>query len=313
MMKKRAYAIVAAFCLATSAIATTAAVTSFSQTASAADVVNEKLGDPIVVYGGSLSESEKQTVKNSLGITNSVQEVTVTGSDIAKYISGGNASARLFSSAKITPEDKGYGIVVDIKTPSNITQVTADMYSNAMLTAGITDAKVEVAAPKPVTGHSALAGIYKAYEVTTGEKLDTERTDVANQELDVATDLAQKAGVDEDKVSKLLTEIKQQIADQKPATKEEVAQIVDDKLKDLKISLSDEDRQLLIDLMNKISNLDINFNQWSNQLSDLGSKLSDSISGLKESVDNNTGFWDKVVNWFKNLFGLNDDEESTTK
>ena len=64
--------------------------------------------------------------------------------------------------------------------------------------------------------------------------------------------------------------------------------------------------------MNKISKLDINFGQWSNQLSDLGSKLTDSISNLKDSVDNNTGFWDKVVNWFKNLFGLND-EESTTK
>ena len=54
-------------------------------------------------------------------------------------------------------------------TPENITEVTSDMYSNAMLTAGIEDATVEVAAPKKVTGHSALAGIYKAYEVTTGK------------------------------------------------------------------------------------------------------------------------------------------------
>ena len=61
------------------------------------------------------------------------------------------------------------------------------MYANAMLTAGIEDAIVEVAAPKAVTGHSALVGIYKAYEVTTGETLDIERTDVANEELSVAT------------------------------------------------------------------------------------------------------------------------------
>lgn len=312
-MKKRAYAIMAALCLTTAAVSATAVtMTSFSKTASA-EVVNEKLGDPIVVYGGSLSAAEKETVKQQLGVAGTVKEITVTGADIAKYIQNGNASARLFSSAEITPEDAGYGIVVDIKTPQNITQVTADMYSNAMLTAGITDAKVEVAAPKQVTGHSALAGIYKAYEASTGEKLDTERTDVANQELGVATDLAEKSGIDQDKVSQLLTEIKQQIAEQKPATKEEVAQIVDDKLKELKVSLSDEDRQLLIDLMNKISNLDINFGQWSDQLNDLGGKLTDSINNLKDSVNENTGFWDKVVQWFKNLFGMNDDTESESK
>lgn len=306
-MKKRAYAIIAALCLTTAAVGATAVtMTSFTQSASA-EVVNEKLGDPIVVYGGSLSDSEKETVKKDLGVTGTVQEVTVTGSDIAKYIQNGNSSARLYSSAKITPEDAGYGIVVEIKTPQNITQVTSDMYSNAMLTAGISDAKVEVAAPKAVTGHSALAGVYKAYEATTGEKLDTERTDVANQELDVATTLADKAGVDQDKVSQLLTEIKQQIAEQKPATKEDVAKIVDDKLQSLQINLSDEDRQLLVDLMNKISNLDINFGQWSDQLNDLGNKLTDSINNLKDSVNENTGFWDKVVQWFKNLFGIGDD------
>jgi uncharacterized protein YpuA (DUF1002 family) len=312
-MKKRAYAIIAALCLTTAAVGATAVtMTGFSKTASA-EVVNEKLGDPIVVYGGSLSAAEKDTVKQQLEVAGTVKEITVTGADIAKYIQNGNASARLFSSAEITPEESGHGIVVDIKTPQNITQVTADMYSNAMLTAGITDAKVEVAAPKQVTGHSALAGIYKAYEVSTGEKLDTERTDVANQELGVATDLAEKSGIDQDKVSQLLTEIKQQIAEQKPATKEEVAQIVDDKLSELKVSLSDEDRQLLINLMDKISNLDINFGQWSDQLTDLGGKLTDSINGLKDSVNENTGFWDKVVQWFKNLFGMGDDTESESK
>ena len=42
-----------------------------------------------------------------------------------------------------------------------------------MLTAGVEDAIVEIAAPKKVTGHSALVGIYKAYEVS-GETLDTD-------------------------------------------------------------------------------------------------------------------------------------------
>lgn len=78
----------------------------------------------------------------------------------------------MYSSAKITRRDAGEGLVIQIVTPSNITQVTSEMYANAMLTAGIQDASVQVAAPKAVTGHSALVGIYKAYEVTTGETLD---------------------------------------------------------------------------------------------------------------------------------------------
>ena len=121
-----------------------------------------------------------------------------------------------------------------------------------MLTAGIEDAIVEVASPKKVTGHSALVGIYKAYEVT-GDKLDTERTDVANDELNLATKFAEEPGVESDKVAELLTEIKKQIAEKNPATKEDVEKIVAEQLKKFNIKLSDADRQLLIDLMDRIT------------------------------------------------------------
>ena len=113
-----------------------------------------------------------------------------------------NPNSRMYSSAKITREEKGKGLTISIVTPENITEVTSEMYANAMLTAGIEDATVEVAAPKPVTGHSALVGIYKAYEVKTGETLDIERTDVANEELSVATELAKSANVTDEQVSR---------------------------------------------------------------------------------------------------------------
>ncbi|CAM5527748.1 hypothetical protein LSPH24S_03068 [Lysinibacillus sphaericus] len=147
----------------------------------------------------------------------------------------------MYSSAKITRKDAGKGLVIEIVTPSNITQVTSEMYANAMLTAGIEDATVQVAAPKAVTGHSALVGIYKAYEVTTGKTLDIERTDVANEELSVATTIADSAGVDDAKVAELLTEIKKQIAELKPATREDVEKIVQEQLDKLEINLSERD------------------------------------------------------------------------
>ncbi|GEK29875.1 hypothetical protein KZO01_01840 [Kurthia zopfii] len=299
-MKKQAIAIIAAMCLTTTAVVSPVISQAATQSSS---TVNEKLGVPIAVYGSSLNEQEKAQVKQDLNVAadEETEEITITGSDIAKYIQDGDARARLYSSAKITPQDKGAGLVINIVTPDNITQVTSDMYSNAMLTAGIEDAKVDVAAPKKVSGHSALAGIYKAYEVTTGKTLDKNRTDVANQELSVATGIAQNSGVSDEKVSQLLTEIKQAIAEQKPATKEDVAKIVDDKLSTLKIELSDTDRQLLIDLMDKISNLKIDFSKWSSQLDQLNNSLKDKIENLKNDVNSDSGFWASVKDFFQNL------------
>lgn len=262
------------------------------------EVIDEKLGVPIVVYGANLTAEQKASVQKALNVSESstVEEITVTGEDLATYIKDGNSSARMFSSAKITRTDAGKGLVISIVTPDNITQVTNEMYANAMLTAGIENATVEVAAPSPVTGHSALVGIYKAYEAT-GEQLDSERTDVANEELSVATILSEESGIDQDKVSELLTEIKQQIAEQNPASREEVEQIVTEQLSTLQIELSEQDRQLLIDLMDRIRQLDIDFSQWSTQLEDLSQSIQDQIGSIVE----NEGFWNGVKKFFNDL------------
>lgn len=289
----------------------------WTSTASAATggVIDERLGVPIVVYGANLSETEKATVKTALRVDQEaeVEEITVSGQDLAKYIKDSNSSSRMFSSAKITRQDAGKGLVISIVTPDNITQVTSEIYANAMLTAGIEDAIVEIAAPKPVTGHSALVGIYKAYEVTTGETLDTERTDVANEELSVATTIAESAGIDDAKVAELLTEIKKEIADQNPASREDIEKIVNDQLNRLEISLSDKDRQLLIDLMDQIRNLDIDFDKWANQLTDITNTLEEKFGDLMQ----NEGFWQGVKDFFKNLvdtvsswFGGSSDEQT---
>ena len=47
------------------------------------EVVNEKFGAPIVVYGGNLTEEQKKSVRESLKITDKsdVQEIVVTGKD----------------------------------------------------------------------------------------------------------------------------------------------------------------------------------------------------------------------------------------
>ncbi|BCB03863.1 DUF1002 domain-containing protein [Bacillus sp. KH172YL63] len=288
------------------------------QSASAADhdkaSINEKFGLPIVVYGETLTSQQKKEVQAQLGVDEGteVEEFTATGEDLVKYIEGENRNARMFSSAMITRKEKGEGLTVNIVTPENITEVTNSMYSNALLTAGVENAVVDVASPVKVSGHSALVGIYKAYDVS-GEKLDTVRMEVANEELNVATELAKEAGIDKEEVSKLLTEIKKEIADQNPATKEEIEKIVEEKLKTLNIDLSPEDRQLLIDLFDKMRSLDINFDNVQQQLDDLTKDIQSTI----KDIVNDKGFGQKVSDFFtalieaikdffasiKNLFG----------
>lgn len=263
---------------------------------SADEVINEKLGVPIVVYGANLSDSEKAQVRTDLNITaeSEVEELEVDGNDLIKYIPSGDRNARMYSSAKIMRQEEGEGLIINIVTPDNITQVTSDIYATAMLTAGIEDAVVDVAAPKKVTGHSALTGIYKAYEVS-GATLDVERTNTANDELTLATTLSEKAGVDKDEVAQLLTDIKKQISEQKPATKEDVERIVSEQLSKLNITLSEADRQLLVDLMDRISKLDIDFSKLNDQLSDMASKIKEKIGEIDPT------FWEKVKAFFRNM------------
>ncbi|GAB4074890.1 DUF1002 domain-containing protein [Barrientosiimonas marina] len=253
----------------------------------------EKSDAPIVVYGDALSDAQKQNTTKLLEIKDpeAVEAYTVTGEDIANYIDG-NPNSNMFSSVKITREDEGKGIDINIVTPENITEVSNEMYANALLTAGVENASVDVASPAQVTGTSALTGIYKAYDAK-GEELDKERMELANDELDVATDLADKEGMNKEKVTELLTDIKQEIADKNPATKEEVQEIVDQKLDDLEISLSDEDRQLLIDLINKMRDLNIDFDKIEDQLGDIANKVKDLV--------NDDGFWNRVQTFFSNM------------
>ncbi|WP_239094445.1 DUF1002 domain-containing protein [Bacillus sp. B15-48] len=262
------------------------------------DAIDERYGLPVVVYGAALSEAQRNEVRELLGVhdPSKVREITVTGEDLVYYIDGDRHS-NMYSSAKITRQDPSNGLVINQVTPENITEVNDEMYANALLTAGVEGAIVEVASPVKVTGHSALVGIYKAYDETEGSNLSRERTEVANEELNLATEFAKKEGLDQDKVSEMLTEIKKEIAERNPRSAEEIGQIIDEKLQSLDIQLSPEDRQLLIELFEKMRSLNINFEQVQSQLENLTKDIQKRIS---EAVGDK-GFLQAVSDFFKNL------------
>ena len=65
------------------------------------NVIDEFAGKPIIVYGGTLDEGQREEVKRLLNSKDQdVDELDVTGYDLTNYI-GGNPNANMYSSVKI--------------------------------------------------------------------------------------------------------------------------------------------------------------------------------------------------------------------
>ena len=157
-----------------------------------------------------------------------------------KYLGVGEANTSvMISSVMVQKRNKGEGVKVHIATPKNITLVTSEQYANAAITAGVADAEIEVAAVSKVTGESALTGVYKAFEAN-GVVLDSKRTAVAQQELELTNQIAQEQskekGFDAAKLDQAMIDIKKSLDEIKEkqgqvATKEDVERIVNEVLK----------------------------------------------------------------------------------
>lgn len=206
------------------------------------DVINEKWGKPTLVYGGGLSDAQATEVNKLLGVTNTdtVNRQVALGQDMDQYLgTSGADTGSLFSSVLVQKQDAGKGVVVDIKTPNNITLITATQYANAAITAGASDVLIDVVAPMQVTGESALTGVYKALSAN-GEAIDTERTAVAQQELETVNEVATahdgQENFDSSAFDKAIADIKTGLADYKEnqgqiASEDQINQIINDALK----------------------------------------------------------------------------------
>ena len=124
-----------------------------------------------------------------------------------------------------------------------------------MATAGIENAGVIAAAPFPVSGTAALTGIMKAFEEITGEELDEEAKKVANEELVTTGDLGEDIGKDE--AAALIKEIKERIVRERIKDPEDIKRIILEIAKELNIQLTEEQINQIIELMKKISQLDL--------------------------------------------------------
>ena len=232
-----------------------------------ADAVEEK---PYLSLGADLSASQKSKVLELLGVKENELDqykvVKVTNKDEHKYLDDYLDSSVIgthaLSSVLIEKRDKGEGIDV---TTKNITYCTAGMYENALTTAGVTDANVTVAGPFNITGTAALVGAMNAYEDMTGENISSESKDAATNELVVTSKLADQLN-DSEKAEVLYDDAK---------TKEDINTIIDECSKDLDVNITDDQREQIAELMQKINKLDLNVNDLKEQASKIYDKLSE--------------------------------------
>lgn len=232
------------------------ALTMFAALGCSASAANA--GDTRVTLGADLSNEQIDEVYRIFGVSRGdVEELIVTNADERQYLEGLVSDAaigsRAISCTYLEVLGSGNNITVDTK---NISYCTASMYISALATAGITDAKVIVAAPFEVSGTAALTGIYKAYEVITGEPLDETAKEVSSQELAVTADLAQQIG-DADSVE-IVNELKLILDETVKMSDDELRSQITDIADNYDVTLTDAQMNQLVDLVRSLEKLDTN-------------------------------------------------------
>ncbi|MDD7305273.1 MAG: DUF1002 domain-containing protein [Peptoniphilaceae bacterium] len=277
------------------------------------------------IYGVALSQDEIQSVAKTLGLDiNEVNSASVNGKDLEKYIGYSTQDHNMISSVSVKKLDKGSGIKINILTPDKIKSISAGQYTNAAITAGITDAQINVASPVDVTGESALVGVYKAVELN-GTSVDTQRTEVAQDEIatlkKVSDDNKNQDNFDKDKLDQVVIDVKKNLSDFKKendgklADKEQIQAYIQDALKDVNMGdiLSNNNIQILVNYFEKYQNtsaidskeVEENLNKLAKQIKDGASKIYDDnkeqINQIAEEAQK-SGLWDQIVNFFKSIF-----------
>lgn len=247
-------------------------------------------GDIYLTLGEDLTLKEKDIVYKNLNLEGTVPEdsiVYVTNEEehkyLASYISKQKIGSTSLSSSKIELGAKGSGLVVSID--ENITYITDAMYLNALATSGVTDVNVMVTAPYKVSGTAALTGILKTYEKTTGEKIPEEQKQVANEEMITTAKLSEDIG--DEKASEIITAIKSEISEEKEAadlTDEALSTMIDIVAEQHGVTLSEENKKALIDLMNSFKELDIDWSGVVATVDTAKEKMREQMKDLAETT-----------------------------
>ena len=286
-----------------------------------------ELTQPVFAYGESLTDSEKASTADLLDTSENAAEIEVRIDELNDILHNDYDYYQVYSSVYLEPADTSEGVNVEIITPQTITKITPAQYQNAAITAGAVNLNIRIASVKAVDGSGALAGVYKAFSDANVE-LPEENIVAAQEELEETSDISEenegKEGFSDDLLNAAIAEIKAQIQKEKDDNNGEISEttiisIVNTVINNYNLGdvLTEENKERLIDLMGKFSELEFTDAQkeairdfGKNLIEEGGDLLEDVKStwdGLDEEVKTGiTGFFkdlmEAIADFFRGLF-----------
>lgn len=236
-------------------------------------------GQRVVTLGADLSEDQRQAVLRYFGVAGqNIQTLTINNQDerdhLGAYVPLEQIGTHTYSCAYVNPTTSGG---IQVKT-ANLSWVTSNMIATTLSTSGVVNCEVLAAAPFEVSGTGALTGILMAYETASGTSLDETKKEIATQELITTTNVADSIGQQE--ATNIVNESKIQVIQGNVINENEIQTIVEQVAEEQNITLSEEDRQMITDLMEQIAQQDYDFDEMKETLE----RVESNVQNLSEQV-----------------------------
>ncbi|MBR0135576.1 MAG: DUF1002 domain-containing protein [Clostridia bacterium] len=263
-------------------------------------------GERRLVLGADLTEAQRAEAAEYFGITGEVITLAVTNNDERQYFEGKLPDEKLghvsLSSIYIVATAPGTGL--DIST-HNINYVTAEMYENALISAGITDARIMIWAPRPISGTAALTGIYKAYEDMTGRALDDYAKDLGIEELIATGQLAEYIGSEE--ALNIIRDVKEILDLTKDMSDEDVMQKIYEIGEEYGVTLTEDQAQQIFVLVRMFEGLSpeeiqqrlVNMAKAAQRVNTFTDFASSVIHSLSEFIQTIGDFFHNIISHFR--------------
>lgn len=260
-------------------------------------------GETVVALGADLSAEQRATVLELMGLTEEelaeCTVITITNDMehqyLDAYIDPSVIGTKSLSSVILRKAEKGSGVLV---TTKNINYCTTGMYRNALLTAGLEDTDVLVAAPSKISGTAALIGAVKAYEQISGEPVSDQVLDTAMDELITTGEIAD--GENSEEVEELFAFIKAKLAAGELETDQDIEDAIQEGEEKFEVTLTEEEKEKILQVMNKIKELGLDPEKLLEQAKDLYEKFGDELlTNAQEAVKQT--FTESVKQFFADL------------
>ena len=219
----------------------------------------------VVTLGADLSEQQKQIVMNYFGVTaDQVDILTITNQDerdhLGSYVPLEQIGTHTYSCALVSPTASGG---IQVKT-ANLDWVTCNMIATTLSTSGVVNCDVIAASPIQVSGTGALTGIIMAYEQASGETLSPQKKELATEELVITGQLANNVGQKE--ATAIVNEAKTEIISQNITDITVIQNIVNEAANDNNTQLTQDQVDMVTELLDKISQEDYNYDDMKDTL-----------------------------------------------